>query len=175
MMVEEIKHDAKQRMSKSIEALRQELTKLRTGRAHAGLLDHVMVSYYGSDVPISQVASVTVPDARTINVQPWERKMIPEVEKAIRSADLGLNPVTTSEVIRVPLPALTEERRREMTRLLRQEAENANQQLKTLIKEESLAKDEEHRAEEDIQKLTDQFIGQVDEILKEKEADLMEI
>jgi ribosome recycling factor len=185
-MVEEIKHDAKQRMSKSIEALRQELTKLRTGRAHAGLLDHVMVSYYGSDVPINQVASVTVPDARTINVQPWERKMIPEVEKAIRSADLGLNPVTTGEVIRVPLPALTEERRREMTRLLRQEAENArvairnvrrdaNQQLKTLIKEESLAKDEEHRAEEDVQKLTDQFIGQVDEILKEKEADLMEI
>ena len=143
-MVEEIEKDAKQRMTKSVEALRQALLKIRTGRAHTSLLDHIMVSYYGSEVPINQVASVSVPDARTLSVTPWEKKSIPDVEKAIMNSDLGLNPVTSGDVIRVPLPALTEERRRDMTKLVRHEAEDArvavrnirrdaNQHLKALI------------------------------------------
>lgn len=183
---DDIKKDAKARMSKSIEALRHELSKLRTGRAHVSLLDHVTVDYYGSTVPLSQVSSVNAEDARTLAVSPWEKKMVPLVEKAILNSDLGLNPVTTGDVIRVPLPALTEERRKDMTRLVRQEAEHArvairsvrrdaNQHLKALIKEESLAKDEEHRAEEEIQKLTDEFVEIVEEVLKEKEADLMSV
>ncbi|MCP5151219.1 MAG: ribosome recycling factor [Ectothiorhodospiraceae bacterium] len=185
-MVEDIKKDARERMSKSVEALRHELTKLRTGRAHTSLLDHVKVSYYGSDVPLNQVASVSVGDARTLLVQPWERKIVPDVEKAILNSDLGLNPVSAGEVIRVPLPPLTEERRREMTRVVRGEAEaarvairnirrDANQHLKQLIKDEHLAKDAEKRAEDEIQKLTDEFIAQVDQVLKEKEADLLEV
>ena len=185
-MIEEIRNDAESRMGKSIEALHHELAKLRTGRAHTALLDHVTVSYYGSEVPLSQTASVTVTDSRTLTVSPWEKKLFPDVEKAIRSSDLGLNPVTAGDVIRVPLPALTEERRREMTRVVRHEAENArvairnvrrdaNQHLKNLIKKESLPRDQEKRAEEDIQKLTDRFISEVEQILKEKEADLMEI
>lgn len=185
-MVEDIKKDANTRMKKSVEALRHELTKLRTGRAHANLLDHVTVPYYGTDTPLNQVASVSVADPRTLLVQTWERKLIPEVEKAIMNADLGLNPVTAGEVIRVPLPPLTEERRKEMTKIVRHEAENArvairnirrdaNQNLKSLIKEEHLAKDAEHRAEAEIQKLTDKYIQEVDDVLKEKEQDLMEI
>ncbi len=185
-MVEDIKKDARARMTKSLQALQHEMAKLRTGRAHTSLLDHVTVKYYGSEVPLSQVASVSVGDSRTLVVQPWEKKVVPDVEKAILNADLGLNPVTAGDVIRVPLPPLTEERRKEMIRIVRNEAENAriavrnirrdaNQQLKALIKSEHLAKDEEHRAEEEIQGLTNDFIAQIDEVLKVKEADLLEI
>ena len=172
-------------MSKSIDALQHEFGKLRTGRAQASLLDHVTVPYYGSEVPINQVASVVVSDARTLTVTPWEKKVVPDVEKAILNADLGLNPISAGDVIRVPLPPLTEERRKEMTKVVRHEAENArvairnirrdaNQHLKGLIKDAHLAKDEEHRAEEEVQKLTDQFVAKVDELLKAKEQDLME-
>ena len=172
-------------MSKSIDALQHEFGKLRTGRAQASLLDHVTVPYYGSEVPINQVASVVVSDARTLTVTPWEKKVVPDVEKAILNADLGLNPISAGDVIRVPLPPLTEERRKEMTKVVRHEAENArvairnirrdaNQHLKGLIKDEHLAKDDEHRAEEEVQKLTDQFVAKVDELLKAKEQDLME-
>ena len=174
------------RMAKSVEALRQELGKIRTGRAHASLLDHVTVSYYGSDVPLNQVASITVSDPRTLAISPWEKKIIPDIERAIIRSDLGLNPVTSSEVIRVPLPPLTEERRKEMTRVVRQEAEQArvavrnirraaNQQLKALQKDEHLPEDTEKRAEADIQKLTDLHIAKIDSVLTEKEHDLMEI
>ncbi|GMQ75594.1 MAG: ribosome recycling factor [Gammaproteobacteria bacterium] len=172
-------------MSKSIEALEHEFGKIRTGRAQASLLDHVTVPYYGSEVPINQVASVVVSDARTLTVTPWEKKVVPEVEKAILNSDLGLNPISAGDVIRVPLPALTEERRKEMTKVVRHEAENArvairnirrdaNQHLKSLIRDEHLAKDEEHRAEDEVQKLTDRFVAKVDELLKAKEQDLME-
>ena len=185
-MVEDIKKDAEIRMGKSVEALRNELRKIRTGRANASLLDHVMVSYYGSDVPLNQVASITVSDPRSLTVSPWEKKIIPDVEKAIIRSDLGLNPVTSSDVIRVPLPALTEERRREMTRIVRQEAEqariavrnvrrDANQHLKALIRDAHLPEDAEKRAEAEIQKLTDLHIERVDSVLAEKEHDLMEI
>ena len=185
-MVEDIKKDAKVRMGKSVESLKNDLGKIRTGRAHASLLDHVTVSYYGSDVPLNQVASVTVSDPRTLAVTPWEKKIVPDVEKAILNSDLGLNPASSGDVIRVPLPPLTEERRKEMTRIVRQEAENArvavrnvrrdaNQNLKALIKDEHLAKDDEKRAEADIQKLTDQFIADIDQLLQDKEQDLMEI
>ena len=185
-MVDDIKKDAEARMARSVEALRQELGKIRTGRAHARLLDHVTVSYYGSDVPLNQVASITVSDPRTLAISPWEKKIIPEVEKAIVRSDLGLNPVTGSDVIRVPLPPLTEERRKEMTRLVRQEAEqarvavrnvrrSANQHLKALIKEEHLPEDAEKRAESEIQKLTDRHIARIDSVLEEKEHDLMEV
>ena len=185
-MIEEIKKDAKSRMAKSIEALHHELSKLRTGRAHTSLLDHITVSYYGNDVPLSQTASITVSDPRTLSISPWEKKLVPDIEKAIRNSDLGLNPVTAGDVIRVPLPPLTEERRKEMTRVVRHEAENArvairnirrdaNQHLKNLIKEESLPRDDEKKAEDDIQKLTDHFIAEVEQVLKDKESDLMEI
>ena len=185
-MVEDIKKDAQTRMRKSVEALRHEMSKLRTGRAHASLLDHITVSYYGADTPLNQVASVTVADPRTLLVSPWEKKIVPDVEKAILNSDLGLNPVSAGDVIRVPLPPLTEERRKEMTRVVRNEAENAriairnirrdaNQHLKALIKDEHLAKDAEHKAEAEIQELTDKFIAEVDQVLKEKEQDLMEV
>ena len=185
-MVDDIKKDAEARMARSVEALRQELGKIRTGRAHARLLDHVTVSYYGSDVPLNQVASITVSDPRTLAVSPWEKKIIPDVEKAIVRSDLGLNPVTGSDVIRVPLPPLTEERRKEMTRVVRQEAEqariavrnirrSANQHLKVLIKEEHLPEDAEKRAEAEIQKLTDRHVARIDSVLEEKEHDLMEV
>jgi ribosome recycling factor len=185
-MVEDIKKDARSRMRKSVEALKGELVKLRTGRAHTSLLDHIKVSYYGSEVPLNQVATVSVVDARTLSLTPWEKKMIPDVEKAIINSDLGLNPVTAGEVVRIPLPPLTEERRRDMTKVVRHEAEqarvairnirrDANGHLKALIKDEHLAKDAEHQAEDEIQKLTDGFIAEIDAILKEKEAELMEI
>ncbi len=184
-MIEDIKKDAKRRMIKSVETLEHEFSKLRTGRAQASLLDHVCVPYYGSDVPINQVASVVVSDPRTLTVTPWEKKTVPAVEKAILNSDLGLNPVSAGDVIRVPLPALTEERRKEMTKVVRDEAEHAriairnirrdaNHHLKDLIKDEHLAKDDEHRAEDQVQKLTDQFVARVDELLKAKEQDLME-
>ena len=184
-MIEEIKKDAGTRMTKSVEALKHAFSKLRTGRAQASLLDHVSISYYGSDTPLNQVASVVVSDARTLTVTPWEKKIVPDVEKAILNSDLGLNPVSAGDVIRVPLPALTEDRRKEMTKVVRHEAEDArvairnirrdaNQHLKGLIKEKHLAKDEEHRAEDEVQKLTDRFIATVDDLLKAKEQDLME-
>ena len=184
-MIEEIKKDSTTRMNKSVEALKHEFSKLRTGRAQASLLDHVSVSYYGSDTPLNQVASVVVSDARTLTVTPWEKKIVPDVEKAILNSDLGLNPVSAGDVIRVPLPVLTEDRRKEMTKVVRHEAEDAriairnirrdaNQHLKGLIKEKHLAKDEEHRAEDEVQKLTDRFIATVDDLLKTKEQDLME-
>jgi len=184
-MIEDVKKDAEIRMGKSNEALRSEFTKIRTGRAHTSLLDHIRVSYYGSEVPLNQVANVSVADPRTLNLSPWEKKMVPDVEKAIRNSDLGLNPVTTGDIIRVPLPPLTEERRREMTRVVRHEAEvarvavrnirrDANHSLKELLKEKEISEDDDRRAEEAIQKLTDRFIAQVDEQLKDKEEELME-
>jgi len=184
-MIDDIKQDAIQRMDKSVEALRKEMGKLRTGRAHVGLLDHITVPYYGTDTPLNQVAGITVSDARTLTVTPWEKKLIPDIEKAILSAGLGLNPVTSADIVRIPLPALTGERRQEMTKMVRQEAEqtkvairnirrDANQHLKALIKDEHLAKDEEHRAEETVQKITDEHIARVDGVLAEKERELME-
>ena len=185
-MIDDIRKDAEARMAKSVEALRHELGKIRTGRAHARLLDHVTVRYYGSDVPLNQVASITVSDPRTLAVSPWEKKMVPEIEKAIVRSDLGLNPVTGSDVIRVPLPPLTEERRKEMTRVVRHEAEqariavrnvrrSANQHLKALIKDEHLPEDAEKRAEAEIQKLTDRHVARIDSVLEEKEHELMEV
>ena len=184
-MVDAVKSDARERMKKSIEVLRQDLIKLRTGRAHTSLLDQVTVSYYGSDMPINQVANVNVSDARTLTVQAWEKKMVPEVEKAILNSGLGLNPVTSGDVIRVPLPPLTEQRRKEMIRLVRQEGEqtkvairnvrrDAIQQIKNLVKDENLAKDEQKRGEDDVQKITDESVSEVDVVLKEKEDDLLE-
>jgi ribosome recycling factor len=185
-MIDDVKRDTEHRMQKSVEALEHELRKLRTGRAHASLLDHVKVSYYGSEVPVNQVASINVADPRTLAVSPWEKKMVPEIEKAILNADLGLNPVTSGDVIRVPLPPLTEERRRDMIRLVRQEAEtarvairnvrrDANQTLKAMVKEKTITEDDERRAEDAVQKLTDQAVAEAERILKRKEADLMEI
>ena len=185
-MINDIKKDAESRMKKSVESLRGELTKLRTGRAHPNLLDHVMVSYYGSDVPISQVANISVEDARTLSITPWEKPMVQAVEKAILTSDLGLNPSTAGTVIRVPMPALTEERRRDMIRVVRHEGEgakvairnirrDANNDLKSLLKEKEITEDEERRGQEDIQKLTDKLIAEVDAVLEQKEKDLMEI
>ena len=184
-MIDDINEDAQVRMRKSIDAFTNELSKLRTRRAHTSLLDHVMVSYYGSDVPINQAANVSVGDARSLVVQPWEKQMVPAIEKAIMNSNLGLNPVTAGDNIRVPLPALTEERRRDMRRMVRQEAEqarvavrnirrDANQTFKELVKEKEITEDEERKAEEGMQKLTDSFVAEIDEILKGKEADLME-
>ena len=183
--VDSIKDDASTRMRKSLEALKQDLAKLRTGRAHTSLLDHIHVAYYGTDMPLNQVASISIADSRTLSVTPWEKRMVPEVEKAIMNSELGLNPVTAGEVIRVPLPPLTEERRRDMIKLVRHEGENtriairnirrdANAHLKKLIKDESLPRDAEHRAEAEIQKTTDRQIAAVEEVLKAKEAELME-
>ena len=184
-MVDAVKRDVRERMKKSIEVLRLDLVKLRTGRANASLLDQVSVNYYGSAMPINQVANVNVSDARTITVQPWEKKMVPEVEKAIRNSDLGLNPITSGDVIRVPLPPLTEQRRKEMIRVVRHEGEQTKvairnvrrdgiQHLKALIKDANLGKDEQKRGEDEIQKITDQFVAEVDGVLKEKEDELLE-
>ncbi|HEB92471.1 MAG TPA: ribosome recycling factor [Gammaproteobacteria bacterium] len=185
-MIDEIKSDADTRMGKSIEALKGELTKLRTGRAHTSLLDHISVEYYGNATPLSQVATITVSDARTITVTPWEKNMVGPVEKAIMSSDLGLNPATSGSVIRVPLPALTEERRKDMIRIVRHEGEqakvairnirrDANSDIKALLKEKDITEDEERQAEEAIQKLTDKRIVEVDERIAAKEKDLMEL
>ncbi len=185
-MIDEIKSDADTRMGKSIEALKGELTKLRTGRAHTSLLDHISVEYYGNATPLSQVATVTVSDARTLTVTPWEKNMVGPVEKAIMSSDLGLNPATSGSVIRVPLPALTEERRKDMIRIVRHEGEqakvairnirrDANSDIKALLKEKDITEDEERQAEEAIQKLTDKRIVEVDERVAAKEKDLMEL
>jgi len=183
-MIDDIKKDAAVRMGKSVEALGHDLARVRTGRAHPSLLDHVRVSYYGSDVPLSQVANINVEDARTLSITPWEQPMIAAVEKAILNSDLGLNPNSAGNVIRVPLPPLTEERRKDLIRVVRQEAEqsrisirnirrDANSDLKSLVKEKLISEDDEHRGEEIIQKLTDQHVKEVDELLAKKEADLM--
>ncbi|MFC1602667.1 ribosome recycling factor [Pseudomonadota bacterium] len=183
-MIDDIKKDAAVRMGKSVEALGHDLARVRTGRAHPSLLDHVRVSYYGSDVPLSQVANVNVEDARTLSITPWEQPMVAAVEKAILNSDLGLNPNSAGNVIRVPLPPLTEERRKDLIRVVRQEAEqsrisirnirrDANSDLKSLVKEKLISEDDEHRGEEIIQKLTDQHVKEVDELLATKEADLM--
>ncbi|ALP53111.1 ribosome-recycling factor [Candidatus Tenderia electrophaga] len=185
-MIEEIKKDAATRMGKSIEALKSEFSKIRTGRAHTSLLDHVKVDYYGNEVPLNQAATVSVSDARTLTVQPWEKSMVPVVEKAILNSDLGLNPSTSGETIRVPLPMLTEERRKEMIRVVRNEAEgarvavrnirrDANNDIKELLKEKEITEDESHRGEEEIQKITDKNIADIEQLLAVKEKDLMEI
>lgn len=185
-MINDIKKDAETRMGKSVESLKTELSKLRTGRAHTSLLDHITVEYYGSQVPLNQVANISVADPRTLAVTPWEKPMVQKIEKAIMDSDLGLNPATAGEVIRVPLPALTEERRKDMIRVVRQEGESARvairnirrdaiSDFKSLLKEKEITEDEEHKAEDDMQKLTDKYIAKVDELLELKEKDLMEI
>lgn len=185
-MIEDIQKDAAARMAKSVESLKQDLVKLRTGRAHTSLLEHITVSYYGADVPINQVASITVGDARTLVVTPWENKMVPSIEKAILTSDLGLNPTTAGNVIRIPLPPLTEERRRDMIKVVRQEGENArvairnirrdaNADFKSLLKEKEITEDEERRAEDAMQKLTDKYIAEIEKTLEAKEAELLEI
>jgi ribosome recycling factor len=186
MPIADIKKTAEQKMAKSVETLKSDYQKVRTGRAHTGLLDHIQVDYYGSLLPINQCANVTLVDARTIGVQPWEKKMVPVVEKAIRDSDLGLNPATSGDLIRVPMPALTEERRRDLVKVVRHEAENArvairnirrdaNEHLKKLLKGHEVSEDDERRALEDLQKLTDRFIADVDKVLQAKEADLLAI
>jgi len=185
-MIDDVIKDADQRMKKSIEALKQEMSKVRTGRANANLLDHVMVEYYGSEVPINQVSNINVQDARTLTITAWDKSSIPAIEKAILNSDLGLNPVTAGEVIRVPMPALTEERRKELIKVVRGEAEkakiairnirrDANQTFKELIKEKSISEDEERRAEERVQKITDARINEIETLLDSKEKEMMEI
>jgi ribosome recycling factor len=185
-MINDVKKSAEDKMAKSVEALKADLGKVRTGRAHTGLLDHIHVDYYGSPMPLNQVANVTLADARTIAVQPWEKKMIPVVEKAIRDADLGLNPATQGDIVRVPMPALTEERRRDLIKVVRHDAENAriairnvrrdaNEQLKKLLKDHKVSEDDERHAQVDVQKLTDRFIADVDKQLSTKETDLMAV
>ncbi len=185
-MIADVKKSAEQKMQKSLEALKADLGKVRTGRAHAGILDHVTVDYYGSPTPISQVAGVSLLDARTISVSPWEKKMAGAIEKAIRDSDLGLNPSTVGDLIRVPMPALTEERRKDLIKVVKSEAENArvairnirrdaNSSLKDLLKDKAISEDDERRAQDDVQKLTDRFIAEVEKALQAKEADLMAI
>jgi ribosome recycling factor len=185
-MIDELKKDARERMQKSIAALLQEFSGVRTGRAHVGLLDQVSVDYYGAEVPLNQAASVHVEDARTLAVQPWEKTMVPKIEKAIMKAGLGLNPTSAGTVIRIPLPALTEERRRELVKVVKQEAENArvavrnirrdvNADLKSLQKEKEITEDDLKRAEEDVQKITDEAVAEIDALLEQKEKDLMEV
>ncbi|MCU7798175.1 MAG: ribosome recycling factor [Candidatus Thiodiazotropha sp. (ex Semelilucina semeliformis)] len=185
-MIDDIKTDAATRMGKSVESLVHELAKVRTGRAHASLLDHIRVDYYGSEVPLSQVANINTEDARTLTVTPWEKTMVAPIEKAIMTSDLGLNPMSAGTVIRVPMPALTEERRKDLIRVVRHEAEgakvavrnirrDANHDLKELVKDKVISEDDERRGQEIIQNLTDQHIKEIDEVLGEKEKDLMEI
>lgn len=185
-MIDDIIKDAKSRMAKSVETLRHELTKLRTGRAHTSLLDHITVDYYGSEVPLKQVANVNVEDARTLIVTPWEKPMVAVIEKAIMKSDLGLNPNTAGTVMRIPLPPLTEERRRDMIKVVRHEAEgarvairnirrDANNDFKELLKEKDISEDDDRRAQEQIQKLTDLAVADVEKVLQAKEAELMEI
>jgi ribosome recycling factor len=185
-MIDDIKKDAQTRMNKSVEALRHDLTKVRTGRASTALVDHLKVNYYGSDMPLTQVASVAVADARSLVITPWEKQMVGPVEKAILASDLGLNPTTAGTVIRINLPALTEERRRELSKLVHNEGENAKiairnirrdaiQQVKDLLKEKLISEDDERRGGDEIQKLTDKGIKDVDEVVKAKEQELMAV
>jgi ribosome recycling factor len=185
-MIADLKKSAEQKMHKTIETLKHDYQKVRTGRAHTGLLDHIQVDYYGSMMPINQVANVTLGDARTIAVQPWEKKMVQVVEKAIRDSDLGLNPAVSGDVIRVPMPALTEERRKELIKVVRHEAEAArvavrnvrrdtNEHLKKLLKDHQVSEDDERHAQSDVQKLTDRCIAEIDKVLQAKEADLLAV
>jgi len=185
-MINKIKADAEQRMEKSVESLQNEFSKIRTGRAHPGLLEHVMVDYYGNNTPLNQVASIAIGDSRTLLVTPWEKNIVSDVEKAIMNADLGLNPVTVGQAIRVPLPQLSEERRKELIKVVRGEAEkakvairnirrDANTQLKDFLKNKEISEDDERRGQDNIQKLTDGFIEGIDKQLTAKEADLLEI
>ncbi|MCL4798276.1 MAG: ribosome recycling factor [Burkholderiales bacterium] len=186
MDIATIKKTTEQKMQKSIEALKADLSKVRTGRAHTGLLDHIMIDYYGNPTPLNQVANLTLIDARTIGVAPWEKKMAPAIEKAIRDSDLGLNPASQGDVVRVPMPALTEERRKELIKVVRHEAENARvavrnlrrdaiHHLKELLKARTVSEDQERRAQDEIQKLTDRYVADIDKVLQQKEADLMAV
>ncbi|SEN11301.1 ribosome recycling factor [Duganella sp. CF517] len=186
MSVADVKKNAQERMTKSLETLRADLAKVRTGRAHTGILDHVMVEYYGSPTALTQVANVTLMDARTIGVQPFEKKMASTIEKAIRDADLGLNPSSQGDMIRVPTPPLTEERRKEMVKLVKSEAEDAkiavrnirrdgNESLKKLVKDKAISEDDERRASDDVQKLTDKFIADIDKMVVEKEKEVLTV
>jgi ribosome recycling factor len=185
-MIAELKKTAEHKMQKSLEALKNDLLKVRTGRAHIGLLDHVQVDYYGSMVPVNQVANITLVDSRTLGVQPWEKNMVQKVEKAIRDSDLGLNPATQGELIRVPMPALTEERRRDLIKVVKHEGENAkvairnlrrdaNTHLKDALKKHEIPEDDERKAQDDVQKLTDRYVAEVDKMLAQKEAELMQV
>jgi ribosome recycling factor len=185
-MINDVKKTADHKMHKTIESLKAEFSKVRTGRAHTGLLDHLKVDYYGAPTPIPQVANVSLADSRTISVQPWDKKMVQVVERAIRDSDLGVNPATSGDVIRVPMPPLTEERRRELTKVVKHEAENAKvavrnirrdaiHDLKELLKEKEISEDDERRAQDEIQKLTDRFIADIDKVLQAKEAELMAV
>ena len=186
MNINDIKKTATDKMAKSVEALKTDLGKVRTGRAHAGIIDHIRVDYYGSEMPIKQVANVTLADARTISVQPFEKKMVQPIEKAIRDSDLGVNPAVSGDVIRIPMPALTEERRRELTKIVKHEGENAKvairnirrdaiTHLKDLLKESEVSEDQEKRAADEVQKLTDKSIGDIDKLVAEKEKDVMSV
>ena len=186
MTIADVKKSADQKMHKTLDTLKGDLGKIRTGRAHTGILDHIQVDYYGNPTPLNQVANVSLIDARTIGVTPWEKKMVAVIDKAIREADLGLNPATMGDTVRVPMPALTEERRRDLTKVVRGEAENArvavrnirrdaNTGLKELLKQKAVSEDDERRAQEDIQKLTDRYISEIDKALAAKEADLMAV
>ncbi len=185
-MIEELKKDAQERMGKTVDALAQAFNKIRTGRAHSSLLDGITVSYYGNDTPLNQVATVTAVDARTLSVAPWEKAMVVEVEKAIMRSDLGLNPSTSGTIIRIPMPALTEETRKGYIRQAKHEAENSRvsvrnirrdvlSDIKELLKEKDISEDEERRAQEEVQKITDRYIAKIEEALAAKERDLMEI
>lgn len=185
-MISDVKKTAEQKMKKTLETLKADLGKVRTGRAHTGLLDHIHVDYYGSQTPINQVATLSLLDARTIGVSPYEKRLAAAIEKAIRDSDLGLNPATVGDVVRVPMPALTEERRRDLIKVVRHEAENArvavrnvrrdaNQHLKDLVKDKKISEDDERRAEADVQKLTDLHIGEIDKALQVKEAELLAV
>ena len=185
-MIPELKKTTEQKMQKSLEALKNDLGKVRTGRAHAGILDHIQVDYYGSMMPLNQVANINLIDARTIGVTPWEKKMGPVIEKAIRDSDLGLNPSSVGDTVRVPMPALTEERRRDLIKVVRGEAENArvavrnlrrdaNHALKEAMKAKTISEDDERRTEDDVQKLTDRHIAEIDKALAQKESDLMAV
>jgi ribosome recycling factor len=186
MSIAEIQKSTEQKMQKSVEALKADYAKVRTGRAHTGLLDHIQVDYYGSMVPLAQVAQVGLGDARTITVQPWEKKMIPVVEKAIRESDLGLNPATSSDIVRVPMPPLTEQRRKELVKVVKHEGENtkvavrnlrrdANHHIKELLKAKTISEDDDRRAEEAIQKLTDRYVAEVDKLVAEKEKEVLTV
>lgn len=186
MNIAEIQKSTEQKMQKSLDALKADLTKIRTGRAHTGLLDHIQVDYYGSMVPLAQVSQVGLGDARTITVQPWEKKMVPVIEKAIRESDLGLNPATSGDVIRVPMPALTEQRRKELVKVVKHEGENAkvavrnlrrdaNHHVKEMLKAKSISEDDDRRAEETIQKLTDRYVTDIDKLVAEKEKEVLTV
>lgn len=185
-MIDELQADAETRMGKSVASLKNDLTKLRTGRAHSSLLDHITVEYYGSEVPLSQVANVSVLDSRTLSVSPWEKAMVQAIEKAIMNSNMGLNPATTGELIRIPLPPLTEERRKDMIKIVRAEGENAKVairnirrdvlgDIKSLLKDKEITEDDDRQAQDDVQKITDKYVKQVDEAIVVKEKDLMEI